>query len=74
MGKKPMVSHADAEAASDPPQQDREQDCFPTEYEQGSQSAKVKRHHKKGSKADNRLCKSSVVREDSRHGISLSLR
>jgi hypothetical protein len=67
MGEKPMVSHADAEASGDPPQQDREQERLPTEYEQGNQSANVKRHHKGGSKPNDGLCKSPVVREDSRH-------
>jgi hypothetical protein len=67
MGEKPMVSHADAEASGDPPQQDREQERLPTEYEQGNQSANVKRHHKGASKPNDGLCKSPVVREDSRH-------
>jgi transposase len=34
VGAKPTVPHTDAEAASDPPQYYRKQECRPTEYEQ----------------------------------------
>jgi hypothetical protein len=45
MRKKPVISNADAKAPGDPPQNHREQECLPTEQEQGSHSSNVKSNH-----------------------------
>ena len=67
MGKKPVVSHPNAQAAGDPPQNHGEQKGFPTEYEQRGQSAKMKHHHEEGGDPDYGLHKGFVASEDPRH-------
>jgi hypothetical protein len=64
MRQQAMVAHPDAQAPGGPPQPDREQARFPAEYEQRSQSANVKCHHKEGGDPYDGLSKRPVAFEE----------
>jgi hypothetical protein len=61
MREQPMVSHPDAEASCNPPQQKGEHKGFPAEYEKSRQCAGMKQHHKEGREPDDGLLKSPVA-------------
>src|ERR1051326_8348573 len=47
MGEQPMIAHPDAEASRYPPQQNRNEESFPSKEEQRCNSTQVKGGHKK---------------------------
>src|SRR5215472_620598 len=47
MGEQAVITHADAEAAGDPPQQHSHKKCFPGKHEKRGYGAEVKSHHEK---------------------------
>jgi len=61
MHEESMVSHPNPDAAGDPPQKHRDQECFPGEYEQSCYSADVKDGHKEGRDPNEWLRKRSIV-------------
>lgn len=61
MGQEPMVAHADADAASDPPQGDRYEERFPREEKQSGDRSEMKDDHEECRHPDDRLRKGSVV-------------
>jgi hypothetical protein len=63
MGEQAMVTHSDAQAPGNPPQQHGEQKGFPTEKEQGHNRANVECNHKKGCKPHDGLLKRLVTRQ-----------
>jgi hypothetical protein len=67
MGEQPMVSHPDAEAPGNPPQESRKKEGFPTEEEQRCHCAGVKQDHEEDCYPDRWLPKRPVVFEESCH-------
>jgi len=67
MGKKAMVSDTYAKTSGGPPQNHRDQECFPTEEEESGQCPDVERNHDEGGNPDDGLRKRFVMREDLWH-------
>ena len=65
MREQPMVSHPDAEAPGNPPQQHGEQEGFPTENEQRCHCADVKQDHEEDCHPDDWLSERPVAFEES---------
>jgi len=59
-----MVAHADAEAASDPPHDDGENNCLPGDEENGSEGGRVQGQHEEGDAPIDRLVKGAVALEE----------
>jgi len=65
MRQQAVVSHADAEAPSDPPQEHGNEKGLPAEYEQRCHCAGVKHNHEEGRYPNDRLPERSVTLEKS---------
>ena len=65
MRKQPVVSHPDAETPRNPPQQQGEEEGFPTEEEQRCHGAGVKQDHEEGRYPDDWLPEGPVAFEKS---------
>src|SRR5271168_1873028 len=61
MREEPMVSHPDADAASDPPEKHRYEERLPGKEEQGNNGTDMKDHHEEGGDPNDGLRKCSVV-------------
>jgi hypothetical protein len=59
-----MISDTYSQASSDPPQNHRDQKCFPTEKEQSGQCPNVERNHNESGDPNDGLRKRLVMRED----------
>src|SRR5229473_2167349 len=67
VGQQPVITHADAHASGQPPQENRDGQVFPAEHEQCRNGADVESQHEKRSSPIQRLLKGSVSLEDA-HG------
>jgi hypothetical protein len=65
MREQPMVSHPNAKAPRNPPQEQSEKKGLPTEYEQRRHCAGVEHDHKKGCYPDDWLSEGPVAFEES---------
>src|SRR5262249_2053009 len=63
MGQQPMVTHANAQAAGNPPQQHGRNKRLPGKHEQRRDCAYMKCHHKKSGEFADRLTKCAITLE-----------